>query len=156
MNFEKRYNKLIFAAFILISILVLSACGSTSTTALDDKRDNEATIVRTGQFENGDNSPSHTGSGTLNILQNGDALTVRFENFKSSNGPDLRVILVEKIEGTGRSSIGEKLELGLLKSTNGNQNYEVPAGTDLSKYTGVMIYCKLAGVVFSRAAFTSN
>lgn len=156
MNFDKRYNpyKTLILLSILLSTLFLSACGSTPTTKLDDKKDSEAVVIRTGSFEDAD--ASHKGSGDLTILQKDDELTVRFENFDSSNGPDLKVILVEKIEGTSSSTIGEKLELGALRSTNGNQNYDIPSGTDISKFTGVMIYCKQFGVVFSRAAFASN
>lgn len=136
---------------VLLSVIILSSCGSTSTTTLDDAKDSEAVVIHQGQFEDAD--ATHKGSGALSILQSGDELTARFENFDSSNGPDLKVILVENIDGTSRSTVGEKLELGPLKSTNGNQNYTIPSGTDISKYTGVMIYCKQFGVVFSRAAF---
>lgn len=151
MNFPKHYPKQLIVTFLLSSILFLTACSSTPTTTLDDVKDVEAVVIREGTFEDAD--ASHQGSGDLKVLEKGDELTVRFENFESTNGPDLKVILVEKIEGTNRNSIGNKLELGALKSTNGNQNYTVPAGTDLSNYTGVMIYCKQFGVVFSRAAF---
>ncbi len=153
MNFQKHSNLSKYSILVLVlsSVLFLVACGSTPTTTIDDVKDSEAVVIREGIFEDAD--ASHKGSGNLSILQKEDKLTVRFENFLSTNGPDLKVILVEKIEGTNSSSIGNKEELGPLKSTNGNQNYDVPEGVDLSKFTGVMIYCKQFGVVFSRAAF---
>jgi hypothetical protein len=33
----------------------------------------------------------------------------------------------------------------------GNQNYDIPAGTDLSRYQSVVIYCKPFHVVFATA-----
>jgi len=146
-------NKHLYLIVLLIAIL-FTACDNTPTKTIDDSKDSEAVVIREATFEDAD--ASHQGSGNVSILQKGEELTLRFENFKSSNGPDLKVILVENIEGTSRSTVGEKLELGVLKSTNGNQNYTIPSGTDLSNYTGVMIYCKQFGVVFSRAVFTSN
>lgn len=154
MTINKLYQNKILYLLVLLLALLATACSSTPTTILDDKKDTEAIVIREGQFQDAD--ASHKGSGELSILQKGEELTVRFENFESTNGPDLKVILVEKIEGTSRATVGEKLELGPLKSINGNQNYEVPAGTDISKYTGVMIYCKQFGVVFSRAAFVTE
>lgn len=42
-------------------------------------------------------------------------------------------------------------ELGPLKGTEGDQNYSIPAGTDLSKYKTVAIYCERFNVTFGAA-----
>ncbi len=36
----------------------------------------------------------------------------------------------------------ERVDLGPLKGNEGNQNYPIPAGTDLSKYKAVSIFCE--------------
>jgi hypothetical protein len=54
-----------------------------------------------------------------------------------------------------RSDVGEDyLDLGSLKGNQGNQNYEIPEGVDLSEYNGVVIYCLPFHVVFATATLT--
>ena len=95
----------------------------------------------------------HQGSGTATIFTQGGQSILRLEDFDVTNGPDLHVLLVENIDGTSSDELGEYVDLGSLKGNVGNQNYEIPADIDLSKYSGVMIYCMPFHVVFSTAAF---
>jgi hypothetical protein len=44
--------------------------------------------------------------------------------------------------------------LGALQSLNGDQEYIIPDGTDLSQYQGVIIFCLEFDFVFSTAPFT--
>jgi hypothetical protein len=48
------------------------------------------------------------------------------------------------------------LDLGRLKANNGNQNYDIPEGTDLSKYDTVLVWCKQFSVLFGSAELTSS
>lgn len=111
----------------------------------------EWVIAAQGEFMDADSF--HQGSGTATIFQQGENQILRFENFESTNGPDLHVLLVENVGGTSSAELGEYVDLGSLKGNIGNQNYEIPADVDLSKYSGVMIYCMPFHVVFSTAAF---
>ncbi len=43
------------------------------------------------------------------------------------------------------------VDLGKLKANNGNQNYNVSAGTDITKHNIVLICCKDLSVLFRRA-----
>jgi hypothetical protein len=43
------------------------------------------------------------------------------------------------------------IDLGFLKGNIGDQNYDLPAGVDLSQYNSVVIYCLPFHVVFSTA-----
>ena len=43
------------------------------------------------------------------------------------------------------------MELGKLKGNEGDQNYEIPAGTDLNKYHAVSIYCERFNANFGTA-----
>ncbi|MAF59790.1 hypothetical protein CL631_03025 [bacterium] len=45
------------------------------------------------------------------------------------------------------------LLLGKLKRNKGSQNYEIPEGTDLSKYASVVVYCYPFNVVFLTTDF---
>jgi Electron transfer DM13 len=41
--------------------------------------------------------------------------------------------------------------LGKLKANNGNQNYDIPSQTDLTKYETVLIWCRPFSVLFESA-----
>jgi hypothetical protein len=46
------------------------------------------------------------------------------------------------------------VELGKLKGTDGDQNYEVPADLDLARYRAVTIWCRRFSVNFGTAPLT--
>lgn len=84
------------------------------------------------------------------IFLDEDREILRLENFKSTNGPDLYVYLSTDIQAT------DIVSLGALKANIGNQNYEIPKGTDLEKYNKVLIWCKSFSVLFGSAELTAN
>ena len=75
---------------------------------------------------------------------------LRLENFKSTNGPDLYVYL------STDENASDFVDLGTLKASSGNQNYEIPDDTDLSKYNKVLIWCKAFGVLFGSAELSTK
>lgn len=102
---------------------------------------------------------SHPTKGTASLLRgiiDGEEKTfLRFESdFETDNGPRLVVYLSKTSRGVA-SSAGEFdddfINLGGLKGTNGSQNYEIPAGTDLSDYDTIAIWCEPFKVVFGAA-----
>ena len=97
--------------------------------------------------------PIHGADGTAKIYALPDGrLFLRFENFTSKNGPDLHVYLSPDYPTTTFAGLGEEpLHLGALKGNIGSQNYEIPAGSDLGRFTSVVIYCQPFRVVFSSA-----
>jgi hypothetical protein len=109
----------------------------------------DGTLVASGSFRDGD--PGHNGKGTVRILRDADGkAVVRFEGFSVTGGPDLFVYLVEQPDPS-RSEAERGLNIGDLKATDGNQNYEVPPGTDLEKYRSVVIWCRQFRVIFALA-----
>ena len=76
-------------------------------------------------------------------------LYVRLENFKATNGPDLYVYLATD------KSTSDIVNLGRLKGNIGNQNYAIPAGTNLTKYNNALIWCKAFSVLFGSAQLAS-
>lgn len=88
----------------------------------------------------------HNVDGIAKILTLVDGSKVlRLENFKSTNGPDLHVYL-----STDKMA-SNFMDLGRLKGNIGNQNYQIPDDTDLSKYNNVLIWCKAFSVLFGNA-----
>ena len=124
--------------------------------ALDEDMMEEAewTAVAAGQFVGADDF--HMGEGRAAVFEQGEQRVLRFEDFSVTNGPDLHVILSKHEAPVDRADIGEDyLDLGSLKGNLGNQNYEVPAGVDLSQYQSVVIYCVPFHVVFATAELGS-
>jgi hypothetical protein len=101
--------------------------------------------IRTGSFI-GAGDGFHNAEGLAKVIPLGDGSTViRLENFKSTNGPNVHLYL-----STDKAA-SNFIDLGTLKANNGNQNYNIPDGTDLAKYNMALIWCKDFYVLFGRA-----
>ena len=88
----------------------------------------------------------HDARGTAKVLERtGGGQVLRLEDFFSTNGPELHVYL------SADTSDGDYVDLGLLKGNRGDQNYDIPEGTDLSRLNNVLIWCKPFGVLFGSA-----
>ncbi|MEK6326177.1 MAG: DM13 domain-containing protein [Actinomycetota bacterium] len=89
-----------------------------------------------GEFAGAD---GHAGSGTASMVQepSGQRL-VTFTDFDVDPGVDVDVYLVP---GDG-SDVSDRVELGNLKGNVGDQQYEIPADADLSRYSTVVLWCK--------------
>ena len=92
----------------------------------------------------------HKGSGRAMLIKSDGRAVLRFEDFEVTNGPDLYVYLTKGENPTGDlKSLGDYIDLGLLKGSKGNQNYELPNYSD--GYSTVVIWCKKFGVLFTYA-----
>jgi Electron transfer DM13. len=111
-----------------------------------------AKTLYTGRFH----GKAHSTEGRATVYRQEDGkLLLRLTNFKTSNGPDVHVILVAAKDASDDANFlksnTERLELGKLKGNEGDQNYEIPAGTDLGKFTTVSIYCERFNANFGAA-----
>jgi hypothetical protein len=107
-------------------------------------------LLLQGQFVDADSF--HMGSGDARIYALADRnLILRLEDFSVTNGPDLHVLLAENPSPPDHDSLGMYLDLGSLKGNLGDQNYDIPAGTDINQFKSVVIYCLPFHVVFSTA-----
>jgi hypothetical protein len=100
---------------------------------------------------------AHTTTGTAELYDLGNGKhAIRLSNFSTSNGPDVRIYLVKGSDGSNASAItsGDYVDLGSLKASQGNQNYEIPANVDISQYKGVTVWCRRFGVIFGYANLT--
>jgi hypothetical protein len=107
-------------------------------------------LVATGQFE----AASHPGTGTASLiaLKDGSGV-VTLTDFETDNGPDLLVYLVpaDAPAGTAEGAVS----LGGLKGNKGDQQYDVPAGTDLEAGWRVVVWCRAFAVSFTEAALNA-
>ncbi|MEU2491248.1 DM13 domain-containing protein [Streptomyces sp. NPDC007883] len=94
-----------------------------------------------------------TGSAEVRQLADGKA-TLRLTNLRTSDGPALHVWLSDQPvnkDGGGNLDDGRHIDLGDLKGNEGNQNYAIPAGTDLNEFSTVTIWCERFSVSFGAA-----
>jgi hypothetical protein len=133
---------------VLLGVAVLGLSLQAGIQAQDGK----GKIVETGTFH----GKVHSTSGRATIYQGEDgSLLLRLTNFKTSNRPDVHVILVAVKDADDDAnflkSSTERVELGKLKGNEGDQNYEIPSGTDLSKFQTVSVYCERFNANFGAA-----
>ncbi len=110
-------------------------------------------VLLSGQFH----SVSHETKGTASVHELGAGRRVlRLTEFATSNGPDVRVYLVAAADASDNETVTKAgfVELGKLKGTEGDQNYEIPADLDLGRYRAVTIWCRRFGVNFATAPLT--
>lgn len=139
----------------------------TAVPAAQDGRMKDGTMKDGAMKE----APGNTGSGPMDLARgsfvshehgtSGTARTIRLadggrllriEDLKTSEGPDVRVYLSTRDADAVESGLGDgAVALGKLKGNLGNQNYAVPAGTDLSDYRSAVIWCKRFSVSFGAA-----
>ena len=95
----------------------------------------------------------HRTEGQALVLNDGSAQRfLRFEGFRTDNGPDL-VVWLSAIPATAIAGNfgGDFVFLGELKGNVGAQNYEIPAAVDLGRYSTVVIWCRRFNVPFGAA-----
>jgi hypothetical protein len=99
-------------------------------------------LLGQGRFE----PVAHAAKGkasAIRLARGGRVLTLT--DFEVDNGPDLRVRLV------AGDDTGDYVDLGALKGNKGDQQYDIPRGTDLDRYGTVAIWCRAFSVLFARA-----
>ncbi len=108
-------------------------------------------MVATGNFH----GAAHKTSGRATLYSVNGKETLRLTNFKTSNGPDVHVVLIAASDAQDNENFldksVERVELGKLKGNEGDQDYAVPSGTDLSKFKAVSIYCERFNANFGTA-----
>lgn len=87
----------------------------------------------------------HPASGTVRIVRADGRVYLRYENFKTINGPDLYVYLAKNPDAK------EFVNLGRIRATEGNVNYEIPEGVDPRDYPYALTWCKAFSVLFNSA-----
>jgi Electron transfer DM13 len=108
-----------------------------------------STLLLTGSFV-GVGDGIHDAQGIAKVIPiEGREKILRLEDLVVTNGPDLYVYL------STDNTASDFVNLGRLKANIGNQNYQIPEGTDLTKYDTVLIWCKAFSVLFGSAELRS-
>ena len=131
---------------LVISLLVvLMACKKEAPEVMLDETVTDTAAIKKsmGSFESG---PYGNTTGAVQIFKLADGkYQLQLSDFMVSNGPDLKVYLSKEIMPVNFINLGD------LKSTNGNQLYEIPMLTNLSEYKYACIHCKAYNHLFGYA-----
>ncbi len=99
-------------------------------------------VLATGSFIN---SSQHAASGTAKLIKDKDGKRfLLLENFKTDNGPDLRIYLATTLKADNFTEISSKISLG-------NVRIAVPDNVDIKSQKFVLIWCKAFSVLFGSA-----
>ena len=135
----KGYLSLIFFLLIIVSCVKQN----TPTNPIDDRVDSTLnTQSKLGMFING---PYGSVSGNAKIYTSNTIHTLALENVVISNGPDLHVYISKEVMPVNY------IDLGRLKSTMGNQLYEIPGNPDFAQYKYALIHCQQYNHLFGSA-----
>jgi hypothetical protein len=102
---------------------------------------------------------AHETKGVAAIYKLPDGKQVlRFSAFQTSNGPDVQVYLIAAPDAKDNETVTKAgfIRIADLKGNMGDQNYELPANLDLTKYRAVTIWCRRFGVNFATAPLSSG
>lgn len=137
----------------MMQAIMVAAANAPDVSAVEPMPLASPAVVAEGRFIDADAVHKGSGRAALYQLPNGGHV-VRFEDFRATNGPSLVVYLAKHPAPKLAADVvdGGFASLGKLKGNVGNQNYEVPAGIDVSEYHSVVIWCELFGVLFSPAS----
>ena len=89
--------------------------------------------------------------GSWSLVERDGKTFVSFsDDFKTKKGPDLKVFLSPKAAAdvNGKNAVEGSLLLSKLNSNKGAQEYEIPAGTDLSQYETVLVHCEAYSILW--------
>ncbi len=125
---------------------------SSKKEPVSEKRsiETEANTEQVSAFKESDTTPvvgvgGHDASGSVKIITQGSKQYIRYENFSTIDGPELRVYLSRDLGAR------DYIDLGLRKGTRGNINYSVPENVDINDYKYVLHWCRPFRVLFNYA-----
>ena len=131
---------------IVVAFLVFMATACTKSTSMTPSNDmidtSTAVLKYQGTFQNG---PYGTVSGIAAVYQTGSKLQLKLTTFNTTNGPDLKVYLSKEVQPVNF------IKLGDLKSTSGNQVYDINGNPDFTQYKYALIHCEQYNHLFGSA-----
>jgi hypothetical protein len=96
---------------------------------------------------------AHATHGRATVYEVDGRKVLRLSEFSTSNGPDVRVVLVRAADAGDSAAVRRAgyLEVGRLKGNIGDQNYDLPADFDAGSYRAITIWCERFSVNFGTA-----
>ena len=113
--------------------------------SLDNQKESSSGPTINQLFQGNFQVRAHDVKGGVSVFQSQNGKVLRFENFETINGPDLRIYLAADLNAK------DFIDLGPIQGTKGNINYNLPSNVDLSRYNKVLVWCRAFHVLFSYA-----
>jgi hypothetical protein len=114
----------------------------------------DASPILNGSFKGIDVMRVAKGDVTIYRSANG-ALLLRFDNFSVTNGLDLQVYLSANPEPTGGFDLDQpgvsRFPAGVLKGSDGNQQYDIPKDLNVERYRTVVIFSEALQLIYAIA-----
>jgi hypothetical protein len=108
---------------------------------MSDMIPSQANVLASGEFM----PRAHEVEGKALLIDDNGKKILRFEDFETINGPNLHIYVSAELGD------GDFIDLGEIKATKGNVNYELPENVDYEKYNKVLVWCVPFRVLFSYA-----
>jgi hypothetical protein len=121
---------------------ILLSCKKKTDNPVTDPVNPNATVLVKGNFSG---NMSYTVSGTAEIVNDNNQKKLVLKGFSTNNGPDLKVYLATTTQA------GNFISLGALKSTSGQQVYDISGMPDFAQHKFVLIWCQQFSVLFGAA-----
>lgn len=107
--------------------------------------------VAAGRFS----SIAHESTGKAAVVQlPSGARRLTLSDFETDPGPDLRLYVSTGDPANG--DLGEFRDLGALKGNVGDQQYDLPRGVNLQRYSTVVVWCRAFSVAFTSAPLKAS
>jgi Electron transfer DM13 len=165
--------KMLTTGLGVVLALTLASCSTVSTETVNDQAPatgntrnppvnnppvnnppaSEPVILSSGSLS--EITSGHPTSGTAKLIKLVDGtFIVRLENLQTVGGPDVRIWASEGTNLANSGTVGASAytDLGRIKSTNGNQNYDLKLSAEqIGKIKSVVIWCQSFSVAFGGA-----
>jgi hypothetical protein len=136
-------KNLLITLSVLVAIFVCACTKKSPTATINERIDTTTAVLKyQGSFEKG---PYGTVTGSVMVYQTNDKWQLKLTNFSSTNGPDLKVYLSKEMQPLNF------IKLGDLKSTAGNQVYDIKGSPDFLQYKYALIHCEQYNHLFGSA-----
>jgi len=112
---------------------------------MQDEISSDVEIISQGIFM----EQEHEVYGKVLLVNDNDNKILRFEDFETINGPNLHIYLSADLEAN------DYIDLGEIKATKGDVNYELENSIDFERYNKVLVWCVPFKVLFSYAELNS-
>lgn len=108
---------------------------------IEETMPSQAQLIASGDFQ----PRAHEVAGKALLIEQGEKKILRFEDFETVNGPELHIYLSSDLGDT------DIIDLGIIKATKGNVNYQLPEDIDTIRYNKILVWCRPFRVLFSYA-----
>ncbi|MEM0984710.1 MAG: DM13 domain-containing protein [Pseudomonadota bacterium] len=136
-----------FAAIALAAFAVVPATIAVAPIACAQVVEASVAVQPSGDFVR----KSKRLKGSYTVIEREGQTIIRFsDDFRAARGPDLKVFLSPNTvaDVNGDTAINGSINLGVLESTKGGQEYVVPAGVNLDDFASVLVHCEAYAVLW--------